>query len=94
MAQGFKTKGLQGKTKSVASERKGKGVMKKGARAIPPKKKELVEAASKRKSSTVQHGNHFEELAASKVKGQLSAVMRDAGERGEAMPAEKRAKGR
>lgn len=46
------------------------------------------------KSSTVQHGNHFEELAASKVKGQLSAVMRDAGERGEAMPAEKRAKGR
>lgn len=33
MAQGFKTKGLQGKTKSAASERKGKGVMKKGGQS-------------------------------------------------------------
>lgn len=32
MAQGFKTKGLQGKTRSAASEKKGKGVTKKGGK--------------------------------------------------------------
>lgn len=42
------------------------------------------------------HGAHFEELAASKAasKGKLSSIMKDVAARGDAMPAEQRAKGR
>jgi len=94
MAQGFKAKPAGGKVRSAASEKKGKGTMKKGARAIPPKKKELVDAMTKKRASSKHHGDHFEELAASKVKGALSSILKETAERGEAITPEQRAKGR
>lgn len=46
------------------------------------------------RASSKHHGDHFEELAASKVKGALSSILKETAERGEAITPEQRAKGR
>ncbi|KAK9893876.1 hypothetical protein P389DRAFT_198613 [Cystobasidium minutum MCA 4210] len=84
MAQGFKGKAPQGlKSRSVASERKSKGVMKKGGRSIPPKQRDLIEQAAKKKSSTSGHGQRLEEEYAKQAiaKGKLSGMMKKVSER-------------
>ncbi|CAD6577271.1 MAG: hypothetical protein CYPHOPRED_000207 [Cyphobasidiales sp. Tagirdzhanova-0007] len=87
MAQGFKTKLPQPKKqRSSVSVNKTAGKTKKGARTIPPKRQELVQAAAQRRSASSAHGLHFEETAAAKAasKGKLTAIMKDASQRGDA----------